>query len=109
MACEQSKSLLHAYLDGELDAAGMAGYEKHLEDLPGLCRNPCFGTGTPPLFAAVRTLRARPGIPSQESSFASSPAPSRASAHPGAWRWLAVAAALIIAVTLGDETLLASH
>jgi hypothetical protein len=31
MACEMSNTDLHAYLDGKLDAAGIAGFEQHLK------------------------------------------------------------------------------
>ncbi len=32
MACEQSHTVVHAYLDGELDAVRAAEFERHLED-----------------------------------------------------------------------------
>ena len=34
MSCDRAESLLHGYLDGELDAAGVFEYEGHLRDCP---------------------------------------------------------------------------
>jgi mycothiol system anti-sigma-R factor len=34
MACEQSRTVVHAYLDGELDAVRAAEFERHLEKCP---------------------------------------------------------------------------
>jgi len=31
MACDQARTIIHGYLDGELDAARAAEFEKHLE------------------------------------------------------------------------------
>jgi anti-sigma factor RsiW len=105
MVCELSNSHLHAYLDGELDAAGMASFEEHLETCPE-----CAAT-----LAAEEALRSSlqqadlyeraPQVLVRKlrmpTSTASAPARASASAHPGAWRWLAVAAALIIVLLWG--------
>ncbi len=103
MACEQAQTKLHAYLDGELDAAGMAGFEQHLKSCPR-----CFA-----ILAAEQALHRSlqqaelyeraPESLRKKLFVASSTSPARTSGHPGAWRWLAVAAALVIALFWGTR------
>ena len=105
MACEQSQQQLHGYFDGELDALSAAAFEKHLESCADCQR----------VLAAEKALRTSlqnaelyqhaPG--SLRKALASEKAkapvemPQRLSAAPPAWRWLAIAAALLLAVSIG--------
>jgi len=38
MSCEETKTLLHAYLDGELDVVRSVEFEKHLKGCPACSR-----------------------------------------------------------------------
>jgi len=105
VACEQSQQQLHGYFDGELDAVGAAAFEKHLETCDE-CRR---------LLAAEQALRSsiqkaelRERAPSTlrkalqgEQAKAPVVMPRPANAVPSNWRWLAVAAALLLAVLIG--------
>jgi len=96
MACEESRELLHAYLDGELDAPRAAEFERHLEGCSAcvrtlesqealrssLHRAQLYETAPPDLNAKIRSqLREATG-----------PAPRRFFS----WQLLAAAAALIL-------------
>lgn len=97
MSCDFSGTLLHAYLDGELDAVRAAEFERHLEN----CRE-CTAT-----LGAAESLRStlqraqlyetapvdlRKKIRSElKVSAAGASRPSVA-----AWRWLGVAAAILL-------------
>lgn len=103
MACDQPKTLLHAYLDGELDAPGMAAFEQHLATCPD-CASALDAEETlrRSLQQAELYERAPESLRSRVRVATSAP-PARSSAYPGAWRWLAVAAALIIALVWGSR------
>lgn len=105
MACEQSKPLLHAYLDGELDAAGMAGFEQHLEACPDCTATLASEQELRRSLQEAELYERAPESLRKKVRAASSNVPTRASAHPGAWRWLAVATALIIAMIWGTKLL----
>ena len=103
MACDQPKTLLHAYLDGELDAPGMAAYEQHLATCPD-CASTLDAEET--LRRSLQQAELYERAPESLRSgvrVATSAPPARSSAYPGAWRWLAVAAALIIALLWGSR------
>jgi len=105
MVCEQSTTHLHAYVDGELDAAGMAGFEQHLETCPdcaaALAAEEALRGS---LEQAALYERAPESLRKKvRTSSSAAPAPARASTHPGAWRWLVVAAALIVATLWGTR------
>jgi mycothiol system anti-sigma-R factor len=102
MSCDYSATILHAYLDGELDAMRAAEFEKHLES----CRE-CTATlgaaeslrssmqraqlyETAPLELR-RKLRSELKIPSRTAG----------RAPIAAWRWLAVAASIIVLAVVG--------
>lgn len=105
MTCEQSQLQLHGYFDGELDALSASAFEKHLETCAD-CQH---------LLAAEEALRAsiqKAGLYERAPSSlrnALQAAPSKATAvtsrsrnaGPLAWRWLALAAALLVAVLVG--------
>ena len=101
MGCETTRNVLHGYLDGELDAARAAEFERHLET----CRE-CANT-----LGAEESLRSslqrsglyehapvslRKKIRADLDAATLSPAAPRIPA----WRWLAVAAAIVIVVGL---------
>jgi mycothiol system anti-sigma-R factor len=98
VACEESRELLHAYFDGELDAARAAEFERHLEGCSACVRalesqealrsslhgTQLYETTPPDLNAKIRSkLRDSAGQPSRRVF---------------AWQLLAAAAALILAV-----------
>lgn len=39
MSCDETRELLHAYVDGELDLAHVLGVERHLDDCPACSRS----------------------------------------------------------------------
>lgn len=104
MACEQPKTHLHAYLDGELDAAGMATFERHLESCADCAAALDAEGGLRRSLQQAELYERAPESLRRKVRIATAPTPARASAHPGAWRWLAVAAALIIAILWGSRS-----
>jgi mycothiol system anti-sigma-R factor len=104
MACEQPKTHLHAYLDGELDAAGMATFERHLETCADCAAALEAEEGLRRSLQQAELYERAPEPLRRKVRIATAPTPARASAHPGAWRWLAVAAALIIAILWGSRS-----
>ena len=104
MACEQPKTHLHAYLDSELDAAGMATFERHLETCADCAAALEAEEGLRRSLQQAELYERAPESLRRKVRIATAPTPARASAHPGAWRWLAVAAALIIAILWGSRS-----
>jgi mycothiol system anti-sigma-R factor len=104
MACEQPKTHLHAYLDGELDAAGMATFERHLETCADCAAALDAEQSLRRSLQQAELYERAPESLRRKVRIATAPTPARASAHPGAWRWLAVAAALIIAILWGSRS-----
>lgn len=103
MRCEKAESLLHGYLDGELDAAGAAEFERHVQDCPVCTRE----------LDAQQSLRTRlrdadlyaPAPPSLRRILRErlEPAPGEGAASAprrGRWRWLASAAAFTLLATV---------
>ena len=103
MACEQSTTSLHAYLDGELDAAGMAGIERHLKTCPDCAAALAAEESLRLSLQQAELYERAPESLRRKFRVATSTPRTRASAYPGAWRWLAVAAALIIALLWGTR------
>jgi mycothiol system anti-sigma-R factor len=102
MACELASTVIHAYLDGELDAVRAAEFERHLEQCP----------------ECVTVLDAQESLGSalqRAQLYEKAPAALRqkiaAEIHPAkpvairpraiAWQWLAAAAALILLAYVG--------
>jgi anti-sigma factor RsiW len=111
VTCDLSQTRLHAYFDGELDAMGSAEFERHLESCPDCetrlaaeekLRSALVGAQ---LYARVpETLRRKlqtslptAAIPPQVTD------PKRSVAD--SWRWLAIAASVILAAILGTHYL----
>ncbi|HXJ06520.1 MAG TPA: anti-sigma factor [Candidatus Acidoferrum sp.] len=97
MSCDFPGTLLHAYFDGELDPVRAAEFERHLED----CRE-CTAT-----LGAIESLRsslqraqlyetAPATLRRKIRSELKGPAAGVSGSAVAAWRWLAVAAAILI-------------
>ncbi len=101
MSCDSTRTVLHGYLDGELDATRAAEFERHLEN----CRDCAVALG------AVESLRSslqrsglyenapvslRKKIRADLDAATASPAALRIPA----WRWLALAVALLIVASV---------
>ncbi|HXC87824.1 MAG TPA: anti-sigma factor [Candidatus Cybelea sp.] len=97
MSCDFSGTLLHAYLDSELDAVRAAEFERHLEN----CRECTASLG------AVESLRASlqraqlyetapPELREKIRSKLKISAASTSRSPVAAWRWLAAAAAILL-------------
>jgi mycothiol system anti-sigma-R factor len=97
MSCDFSTTLLHAYLDGELDAMRAAEFERHLET----CRE-CTAT-----LGAAESLRsslqraqlyetAPAGLRKKIRSELKISEAGASSSPVVAWRWLAAAAAILL-------------
>ena len=109
MGCDRSTSVLHAYVDDELDAAGSAEFERHLERCPE-CAEALQG------LRALRSLFEDPelyqrGPESLRKRVLSEMGPVRNSAMPGstAWRWLAVAAGVVLLAAIGWQAVSTRH
>lgn len=104
MSCELTR-LQHAYLDGELDAAGTLSFEHHMESCAE-CQAALTGEETLRRSIAQADLYAPapPGLrrkivgqlPTQQPTSSSQPVTVMAS-----WRWLALAACLLLGAALG--------
>jgi mycothiol system anti-sigma-R factor len=101
MNCELTGSVLHGYLDGELDAARAADFERHLvscpecvhalevqENLRSSLQSAALYERAP--SALREKLYKELGAPRQA-------VPSVTVMRPTPWRWLAIAAALLLA------------
>ena len=103
MSCDLAQARLHAYLDGELDAAGSADFNQHLRNCPvcagaleeeealrqGLQQSRLYSRA--PASLRLRIKEVLPGPRVQKS----------AGLGLLSWRWLAVAAALLLATFVG--------
>jgi mycothiol system anti-sigma-R factor len=97
VSCEITRTVLHGYLDGELDATRAAEFERHLES----CRECANTLGTE---EALRCSLQRSGLYEKapvslrkriRADLDAATAPVVAP-HTPVWRWLAVAAALLL-------------
>jgi mycothiol system anti-sigma-R factor len=97
MGCDYARTALHGYLDGELDAARSAEFERHLENCRE-CANTLGGE------ESLRSSLQRSGLYEQAPlslrkkirADLQAAAPSPATQRIPAWRWLAVAASILI-------------
>jgi mycothiol system anti-sigma-R factor len=104
VSCELTTSVLHGYLDGELDAARAADFERHLAS----CEH-CVAAleAQESLRASIQSagLYERAPASLRQKLRAELGAPARSSVVPihraASWRWLAVAAAFLFVVFLG--------
>ena len=109
MTCDLTQTRLHAYFDGELDAMGAAEFERHLESCPDCetrlaaeekLRSALAGAQ---LYArAPETLRRK-----LETSLPAAAVPRYVrdpkASNEKSWRWLAIAASVILAAILGTQ------
>jgi len=104
VTCELTQTVLHGYLDGELDAARAADFERHLISCPDCVgaleaheslRSSLLHAGLYERAPASlrQAVQAQLGVPARSSVI-----PIR---NPAPWRWLAVAATFLLAVFLG--------
>jgi anti-sigma factor RsiW len=106
VSCELTQSVLHGYIDGELDAARAADFERHLLSCPE-----CVAS-----LEAQETMRAsvhraglyerapvalRRKLDAELGVAAPAPAAYSAASRPSSWRWLAVAATFLLVAFLG--------
>jgi anti-sigma factor (TIGR02949 family) len=100
LSCELAQTRLHAYLDGELDAAGSADFNQHLRT----CAICAAALGEEEkLRQALQQSRLYSRAPvGLKLRIEESLPGSRVKARAGfaSWRWLAVPAAMLIAATL---------
>jgi len=109
VTCELSQNLLHAYFDGELDAMGAAEFERHLESCPD-CEARLAAeeklrsalAGAQLYERAPETLRRKLQI-SLPKAAVPPPLKDTRSSLEKSWRWLAIAASVILAVLLGTQ------
>jgi anti-sigma factor RsiW len=111
VTCDLSQTRLHAYFDGELDAIGAAEFERHLESCPDCdmrlaaeekLRSALAGAQL--YTRAPETLRRKLQISLPKAAIppeVRDPKPSVANS----WRWLAIAATVILSVLLGTQYL----
>jgi anti-sigma factor RsiW len=95
---------LHGYLDGELDALSAANFEKHLETCPG-CKQTLATEESLHRSIQQAGLYERAPESLRISLLGNSKQQAAVRSFPGArlspWRWLAVAAVLLLAVFIG--------
>ena len=117
MSCELTGSVLHGYLDGELDAARASDFERHLVSCPECVRaleaqeNLRSSLQSAALYerapAKLRQMvQAELGALAQPSASDVAPAFRWHGAWTQPWRWLAVAAALFLAAFAGWQLML---
>ena len=108
MSCELTPSVLHGYLDGELDAAGAADFERHLISCSE-CVNALEAQEKLRATLQRAALYERAPETLRQAVQAQLGGPARASVTPirtlPAWRWLAMAATFLLAVFLGWRVL----
>jgi anti-sigma factor RsiW len=101
--CELTGTHLHAYLDGELDAAGAASFERHLQSC-ALCASELNSEQAlrQTLAGAQLYTRASDELRGRIRSKLPADFP-RQTRTSRAWRWAALAAALLLGAFLGAE------
>jgi len=101
--CELTETRLHAYFDGELDAAGAATFEQHLRSCPD-CASALASEQSLRHALSGSQLYAPAPEKLHQKILQSLPAASR-SRHASfrLWRWAALVAVLLLAIFLGRE------
>jgi len=106
VSCELTQSVLHGYMDGELDAARAADFERHLvscaECVASLeaqetLRSSIHRAGL--YERAPETVRRR--LTAELGAPAAVPTVRVLAGRPASWRWLAVAATILLVAGLG--------
>ena len=115
MSCELTQSVLHGYIDGELDAARAADFERHLlsctqcvaaleaqEILRASIQRAALYERAPESLR--RRLAQQMGAPAPAT-----PVPIKAGWRPLTWQWLAVAATFFLAALIGWRVISGSN
>jgi mycothiol system anti-sigma-R factor len=108
VSCELTQTVLHGYLDGEVDAARAADFERHLISCPD-----CVAAleANEQLRSSIRRAGLYERAPQslRQKVQTELGAPARVSLmpvrNPAPWRWLAMAATFLLAVFLGWRVL----
>jgi len=101
VTCEYSAAPLHAYFDGELDSTATAAFEHHLESCAACAKSLAeLETLRASLQKANLYERAPEGFKQAVRSQLPAAAPARM-AGGGVYRWLAIAAGLLLAAAMG--------
>jgi anti-sigma factor RsiW len=104
VSCERTSSVLHAYFDGELDAAGAAEFELHLESCPD-CAEALAAQTTLRMRLTTSNLRDR--APERLRLTLETDVAARTLRRPTpasnatSWRALALAASLLLVIVIG--------
>jgi anti-sigma factor (TIGR02949 family) len=106
VSCDLTQSVLHGYIDGELDAARSADFERHLVSC-----SECVAAleGQETLRASLQRaglyerapMALRQKLRSKLEAPAAVPIPVASISRPSYWRWLAAAAVFLLAAFLG--------
>ena len=104
MSCERTSSVMHAYFDGELDAAGAAEFERHLESCPD-CAGALAEQTAMRSSLKISNLRERAPETLRRKLAAEIMEPIPRVATPSSstarWRALALAASFLLFVVIG--------
>ena len=104
MPCDQTQTQLHGYLDGELEALSAANFEKHLETCHD-CKQSLAAEESLHRSIQQAGLFERAPESLRISLLGNSKQQAAVRSFPGArlspWRWLAVAAVLLLSVFIG--------
>lgn len=100
MACEQSRTLLHGYLDGELDAVRSAEFEHHLETCTQCAGQLEAQEGLRASLKAVQLYETAPaGLArkvARQIDATTQPGTERANRWPAWWRMIALATTAVL-------------
>ena len=104
MNCDRTQTQLHAYFDGELDAVTSAAFETHLESCSE-CQSVLASEQTLRSSIAKANLYEKAPASLRRAIAAKLPAAPNAPVAvvqpaPSRWRWLALAASLLVVATL---------
>jgi anti-sigma factor RsiW len=102
MSCDQTGTVLHGYFDNELDAVGAAAFERHLE-LCSECVDEVGALESLRSFLNGAQLYERAPVSFRKKVLADLSSASSVSNAPTStqWRWLAIAAAILVFVYAG--------
>ncbi len=109
MSCDLSSLQLHAYLDDELHAVDAANFETHLKSCPRCAAALASETALRQTLASSQLYERAP-LDLRKKVLANLPKTPTASApYPQTWRWIALAASLLLAFILGRELFTLLH
>ena len=102
MTCDRIDTVLQSYFDNELDPVGTTEFERHLEQCPE-CVNALDGLNSLHSSMNLAQLYEKAPAPFRRKVLASLGASRPVGIFQGGttWRWLAAAAAILLAVYLG--------